>query len=275
MMEFSWTNESGLRIYAVDWSVDRPQAVIGLVHGLGEHCRRYDAVAQFFNDRQIALVGYDRQGFGRSEGPRGHAADYRHYIDGVAQLRVECGRRYPNVPVFLYGQSMGGQLVLQYLIHRKPQLAGAIVSSPHIATGFTPNPVVVTAGRLLRRVWPSLTMDNQLDLKQLSRNPSVALAYTADPLNHQRVSTRIGLELLERAKFLNTYSGGLPVPTLLMHGSADGITSHAGSEAFARRNAAGLTWKSYPGYYHELHDEPEAQEVLADVYDWVQQRLPA
>ena len=273
MTEFNWTNEDGLRIYAVDWTVTAPRAVVGLIHGLGEHCRRYDRVAEFFNSHDIAVIGYDRQGFGRSEGPRGHTADYRNYIDGVAQLRVQCERRYPNVPVFLYGQSMGGQLLLHYLIHRRPKLAGAIVSSPHIDTGFKPNPLVVSGGRLLRRFWPSLTMDNQLDLSQLSRDPAVRTAYQNDPYTHQRVSTRIGIDLLERAKYLQQYAGGLPVPTLLLHGSKDGITSHDASAAFAQRNPQQLSWRSYPGLYHELHNEPEREQVLADIYGWIQDRL--
>ena len=275
MQEFHWINEQGHRIYAVDWTVPRPRAVMGIIHGLGEHCRRYDELAAFFNGHEVAAVGYDRQGFGRSEGQRGHAASYTHYLDGVAQLLVHCQRRYPDLPVFLYGQSMGGQLLLTYLIKRKPRLTGAIVTSPHIATGFTPNPLVVGVGRLLRKIRPSQTLHNQLDITRLSRDKAVQRAYTADPLTHQRISAQIGLDLLERAKFLEHYADGLPVPTLLLHGSADGITAHDASAAFARRNPAGLRWRSYPGYYHELHNEPGREEVLGDVWAWMEKLLVA
>ena len=273
MTEFDWRTEAGLRIYAVDWPVERAVAVVGLVHGLGEHCRRYDHVARHLNAARIAVVGYDRQGFGRSEGPRGHAAGYGLYLDGVAELRVQLQRRYPGLPAFLYGQSMGGQLVLHYLIERKPRLSGAIVSSPHIAEAFRPNALVVAAGRLLRRIRPEVTFRNQLDARKLSRDPLVVEAYRRDELNHDRISAQTGTDLLDRAVSLQTYAGGLPVPTLLLHGMEDAITSHAASEAFAARNPARLTFVSYPDAYHELHNEPGQEEVMQQIIDWLSEIL--
>jgi alpha-beta hydrolase superfamily lysophospholipase len=266
--EFHWKNEEGLRIYGVDWRVAEPRAVIGLIHGLGEHCRRYDHVAAFFNEHRIAMVGYDRQGFGRSEGRKGYATSYGSYLDGVAQLLVHCERRYPGVPVFLYGQSMGGQLLLHYLIRRKPRIRGAIVTSPHIAEAFRPNPLVVSVGKLMRRLRPTFTLDNQLDITQLSRDPRVMEDYRNDPHNHSKLSSQVGIDLLERAQFLQQYSDGLSVPTLLLHGNADGITSFPASKAFAERNA-GVEFRGYDGYYHELHNEPGHESVLQEVAGWV------
>lgn len=273
MIEFSWKNEQGLSIYAVDWQVDRPRAVIGVIHGLGEHCRRYDRVAEYFAGRDTAMVGYDRQGFGRSEGKRGYAANYRHYLDGVAELLVQIQRRYPGLPVFLYGQSMGGQLLLHYLIHRKPNIVGAIVSSPHIAEAFRPNPFIVAIGRLMRKVSPTFTLDNQLDLGMLSRDPAVIENYRDDPHNHRKLSSQTGIDLLDRARFLQTYSGGVKVPVLLLHGDADGITSHSASRDFADRNLPEGSFVDFSGAYHELHNEPERLEVLGRIADWVDSLL--
>ncbi|WP_116124423.1 alpha/beta hydrolase [Lewinella sp. IMCC34183] len=270
--EFSWKNEQGLRLYAVDWRQDAPRAVLGVIHGLGEHCRRYDGLADFFNRRGFAVVGYDRQGFGRSEGRKGYTADYRNYLDGVAQLRVQCERRYPGVPVFLYGHSMGGQLLLQYLIHRKPTIRGAILSAPHIAEAFRPNPVVVAVGKLMRRIYPTFTLSNQVDATKLSRNPSVVEDYRADPFVHDRLSSQTGIDLLERAAALRAYAGPLPVPALLIHGTGDAITSHAESAAFAARSP-GVSFRSYAGAYHELHHEPEREAILSDVADWIDGQL--
>ncbi len=273
MDEFSWNNELGHRIYAVDWQAPGARAVIGLIHGLGEHCRRYDGVAEFFNAQGIAVLGYDRQGFGRSEGRKGYARAYKDYLDGIAQLLVHCERRYPDRPVFLYGQSMGGQLLLHYLIRRRPSIIGAIVTSPHIAEAFTPNPVVVAVGRLMRRIRPTFTLSNQLNPAMLSRDPRVGQDYSADPYNHDRLSSQTGIDLLERAVYLQSYSGGLPVPTLLLHGGGDRITDHAASEAFAQRNGENITFKSFPGLYHELHHEPERMEVLNTILRWMDELL--
>ena len=271
--EFHWKNEEGLRIYAVDWRVEEPRAVVGIIHGLGEHCRRYDGLAKYFNDHGIAAVGYDRQGFGRSEGRRGYAKSYNSYLDGVAQLMVQCKKHYPGVPVFLYGHSMGGQLLLHYLIHRKPSIRGAVVSAPHIAEAFKPNPAIVAIGKLMRRLYPTFTLDNQLDVTALSRDPAVVEAFRSDPHVHTRLSSQTGIDLLERAKFLQQYAGGLPVPTLILHGKADRITSSRATGEFVERNGDNLTYRAYPDAFHELHHEPGAADMLKAITEWMDRLL--
>ena len=271
--EFSWNNPNGNRIYAVEWPVTEARAVLGIVHGVGEHCRRYDELAAWFNKQGIAAVGYDRQGFGRSEGKQGHSASYSELLDEISHLVVECERRYPDTPVFLYGQSMGGQLTLQYLIRRHPHISGAVVTSPHIRLAFAPSKVLVGIGKLTRRIAPSFTQATPLDLDALSRNKSVGEAYAKDPHTHLKISSQLGLDMLESGFELDEWSGELPVPTLLMHGTADRITGFEGSKAFAERNPDGLTFKGWEGFYHELHNEPDREEVLSYVLRWVEQNM--
>ncbi|MDN3634916.1 lysophospholipase [Neolewinella lacunae] len=271
--EFHWHNENGNRIYAVDWPVAEARAVIGLVHGVGEHCRRYDDMVDWFRARGIACVGYDRQGYGQSEGRRGYAKNYKEFVDEIATLTVECERRYKDTPVFLYGHSMGGHLLLRYLIRRHPRISGAILSAPHIQLAFQPNPLLVGLGKAFRTIFPTFTQSSALDLSQLSRSPEVQAKYEQDPFVHDRLTSRTGIDILENADALNAWTGELPVPSLLMHGSADGLTSFDASAAFAARNPTNLTWKEWPGLYHELHHEPEREEVFAYVLAWMEERM--
>ncbi len=272
--EFSWHDEDGNRIYAVEWPTGEPIAVLGIIHGIGEHSRRYDHLAGFFTDNRIACMSYDRIGHGRSEGKRGHAKDYRLFVDEAARLTATMNQRYPSLPVLLYGHSMGGQVLLRYLIRRNPSLTGAIVSAPHIRLPFTPNPWQVRLGKLMRRLKPDFTQPNPLELSQLSRDGRVGEQYTQDPLTHRLLSAQTGIDLLDNAAVLDAYAAGIKIPTLLMHGSADGITSADGSRAFYERNATGLTYKVWPGFYHELHNEPEWREVCQYVLDWMQPLIP-
>jgi len=176
------------------------------------------------------VVGYDRQGYGRSEGRKGYAENYKEYVDEVAYLLIECERRYPDLPVFLYGHSMGGHLLLRYLIRRHPNINAAVVSAPHIRLAFTPNPLLVGLGKVMRMLHPTFSQDNQLDTNLLSRTPTIKPTYDADPFAHAKLTSRTGIDILENADELNRYADGLHVPTLLMHGEADGITSHDGSK---------------------------------------------
>ena len=273
--EFHWNNDNGNTVYAVEWPAKNARAVMGLIHGVGEHCRRYDHMTEWFTGQGIAMVGYDRQGYGRSEGRRGYAKNYREYIDEIARLLVECQRRYPDLPVFLYGHSMGGHLLLRYLIRRHPNISAAVVSAPHIRLAFKPNPLLVGLGKIMRTLHPTFSQENQLDTSLLSRNPAIKPAYDNDPLVHAKLTSQTGIDILENGDELDRYAGGLNTPTLLLHGDADGITSHNGSRDFAQRNATNLTFKSWEGLYHELHNEPEQLAVFQYVLNWLEDHMAA
>ncbi|MEM9260306.1 MAG: alpha/beta fold hydrolase, partial [Bacteroidota bacterium] len=197
--EFHWKNPNGNQIYAVEWPVENARAVIGLIHGMGEHIRRYDGMVDWYRQHEIACVGYDRQGFGRSEGKRAYANSYKVFVDEVARLVVECERRYPDLPVFLYGHSFGGQTLLRYLIKRKPHISGAIATGPHLQLSFQPNPLIVALGKITRKLIPTFTQENQLDTSKLSRRAEVVKAYTEDPYVTSKLTSQTGIDVLEIA----------------------------------------------------------------------------
>jgi len=273
IQEFQWKNPNGKQIYAVEWPVADARAVVGIIHGMGEHCRRYDDMVDWYRPHGIAFVGYDREGFGRSEGQRAYMSSYVEYVDEVARLLVACERRYPDTPVFLFGQSFGGQTLLRYLIRRHPRITGAVVTGPHIRLAFKANPLLVAAGKFTRLVYPTFSQPNQLDVTKLSRTSAVVEAYRQDPHVTDRLSSQVGIDVLETAADLDAWQGQLPVPTLLMHGTADGITSYTGTEAFAERNPTNTTLKLWPELYHEIHNEPEREEVFAFTLAWLEEHL--
>jgi alpha-beta hydrolase superfamily lysophospholipase len=270
---FSWTTQDNLRIHAVDWPVDHPKAVVGIIHGLGEHVQRYEHVAAFFNARQIAVTGYDRRGHGKSEGKRGHTKNYAAFLDEIGQLLTETESRYPGVPIFLYGHSMGGNLLLNYVLRRHPSIRGAIISAPHIQLSFQPAALMVGMGKLMRNIYPGFTQSNGLAVDQLSRDPQVVEAYQNDPLVHDRLTAITGMAMLESGEWLHQYQGRTEVPLLLMHGGEDGITSPTATAAFAERVEGDLSCKIWDGLYHEIHNEPEQEKVLDFVDQWITQHL--
>lgn len=272
--EFSWKSPDGHTVEAVEWPCQNARAVVGLIHGIGEHARRYDHMAQHFADAGIAMVGYDRVGYGRSGGKRGYVADFRHYYDSIARLVIECERLYPDLPVFLYGHSKGGNLLLNYIIRRKPRIAGAIASAPYIQLPFQVNPVLLALGRFMRNIYPAFTVTNDLDTSQLSRTPGIEESYTQDPLVHSKVSSRVGVDLIKAAEHLDQFSGHIDLPLLVMHGDEDGLTSHEASREFVHRiDGEDLEMKTWKGLYHELHNEPEQQEVFDYALDWLSARI--
>lgn len=273
MMELSWKNAEGLRIHAVHWAVDQPRAVLLLIHGQGEHIGRYEHLGQWYNGKGIAVVGYDQQGYGRSEGRRGHAKNLDVLLNDVGQALEETRRLYPGVPLFLYGHSMGGNIVLNFLFRRRPAVTGVIATGPWVRLAFQAPALKVLAGQLLRHIIPNLRLPNGLAVHFLSHDPEVVAAYQRDPQVHNLLSAGAGIALLEGANWLDRYSGDTPAPLLLMHGGTDKITSAPATRELAARLGGNVTHREWPDLYHEIHNEPEKEAVFAYTLDWIQKRL--
>ncbi len=271
--EFSWTTNKGLNIYAKEWKTNNPQGVIGLVHGLGEHINRYNHLGSYFNQKDFAVIGFDQIGHGQSAGPRGHATDVDSLLDNVAQLLVEIELRHPDLPVFLYGHSMGGGLVLNYVLRRHPTIDGAVATSPWVDLPHPPSAGRVMLGKFMRMIYPRYAEPNGLDANHLSHDPEVVKAYLSDPLVHDQISAALGVGMMEAGQWLLNFKGTAQIPLLIMHAGEDEITSAKASEQLAGQLTGDVTWKSWNGLRHEIHNEAQQEEVFRFTYNWMQNHL--
>ena len=273
MNELYWKNREGMKLYAAEWPVAAPRAVIALVHGQSEHIGRYRHVAAWYNRQGIAFIGYDQQGYGRSEGKKGHAHSLDALLDDIGQLLEETSMRYPGVPLFLYGHSMGGHLALNYTLRRNPELAGVIATGPWIRLAFPAPALKILAAKALKNIAPALALPTDLAVEFLSRDEAVVRAYQNDPLVHGLLSVSAGLDLLEGAGWLDGFAGDFSVPVLLMHGEADRITSPAATRSFSERVGGDVTHREWRGLYHEIHNEKEREEVFEFTLQWIDKIL--
>lgn len=278
-IEWSWFDAAGVSIYAQGWlpelpTQSLPRAVVLLQHGLGEHSGRYGHVAQFFTDNNIVLLANDRAGHGKSGGKRGHIAKYEYTLQEIEQLHTEATRRFPKVPVFLYGHSMGGGIVLNYLLRKKnSSIRGIIATAPALRPAFEPAKLVLLLGKVMRSIYGGFVQGNQLDVTKISRDAAVVAAYKNDSLVHDRLSAETGLGLLEWGEYALAHVSEVSIPLLLIHGSADGLTSLAATQEFASRAKGDVTLRVLDGLYHEVHNEPEQKQVLEDMVRWVSTHL--
>jgi alpha-beta hydrolase superfamily lysophospholipase len=268
-----WTSRDGTRIHALHWPTPSPRAVLGFLHGLGEHIGRYEEFARRLNGAGYAVMGHDHPGFGRSEGKRGHIPSYSALLDNVEQLVKTIKETYPQAPVVLYGHSMGGNVLLNYLLSTREKVQAAIGSAPWIDLAFKPSALKVQLGRAIRSLLPALSMKNELDTSHLSRDPKAIQEYEDDPLVHDRITPNTGVFLMDKAEVLSGLRGKIDIPLLLMHGSADQITSFPASEAFVDRVGGDLTFKAWEGSYHELHHDTNKQDVMDYVVEWLHERF--
>ena len=275
----TFTAADGENLAVQDWPLTEgaTRGTVLLVHGLGEHVGRYDAVAQRLNAWGFAVRGYDQYGHGESGGPRGGlTGDMRLLEDLADMVDATRARMAPGEPLVLLGHSMGGLVAARFVsMHLRP-VDALVLSSPALDPGL--NAVQKLLLATLARILPNLRVGNGLDAQYLSHDPAVVAAYLADPLCHDRISGRLARFIADGGPATVARAAHWSVPTLLMWAGADRLVNPAGSRAFAAVAPRGMVQSQrFEPLFHELFNEsPDlAAPVFALLRQWLLQRCPA
>lgn len=250
------------------------KALVILVHGMGEHSKRYEKdVIPYFNSNDIAVLTYDQFGHGKTEGKRGHNPGFDAVLDCV-EIAIKKGKAiFGDVPTFLYGHSMGGNVVINYALRRKNSLKGIIATSPFLKLAFTPPNWKLLLGKALLKIAPSITMKSGLEVEAISRDEKAIEAYKNDSLIHDMVSPNYSVIFIETGDWAIKNAKNLKIPMLLMHGTGDRLTSYEGSEEFAKHAGKMVSLKLFEGAYHELHNDIIKNEVFENFMNWISKKI--
>ena len=272
--EFKFKTFDGLQLFGQSWQPEnQPRAVICLVHGMGEHSGRYTYVADALTQAGYALFTFDIRGHGKSSGPRGHTPSYEAIMKDISSLLEVVNKKFPQLSSFLYGHSLGGNLVLNYVLCRQPHLKGVIATDPWLRLAFEPPRFKIILAQITNYIWPSFSQKNGLDTKVLSRDPEVVHAYENDPLVHDYISARMFIGIYQSGQWALEHASEFSLPLLLMHGGDDKIISVEAGREFASKITENCTLKIWDGLYHEIHNEPEKEEVFKFLIDWLDKEV--
>jgi alpha-beta hydrolase superfamily lysophospholipase len=238
------------------WRAPAPTAAVVLVHGLGEHSGRYDHVGRYLAERGVSVYALDHQGHGRSGGRRGWVSDFSVFLDDLATLHDGVRMEHADLPLFLLGHSMGGLIVTAYLLDRPLRPGFVVLSSPAIV--------------------PILSADAPaIDPTRLSRDPLVQEAYLSDPLIlRERITDELYLRLAEGLANIEGRADEISQPLLLIHGKDDKLCSWEGAVAYVQASdSLDVTLCLYDEYRHECFNEIDREQVLADLWAWMEPRI--
>ena len=270
-VEGSLAGSNGATLYHQAWMPEgQPVAVVMICHGLGEHSGRYGNVVEALVPAGYAVHALDHQGHGRSSGPRAHIRRYGDFLVDFDAFRGHVATRHPGAPLFLLGHSMGGNIALGYALEHQDQLRGLILSGPALTVPDDVPRLLLRLSGVLGRLTPRLRA-TALDATKISRDPAVVAAYRSDPLVFTgKFTAGLGSALLSAMQSFPDRVAGLRLPLLILHGTADELADPSGSRMLeARAGSSDLTARYYPGLYHEVFNEPERDEVLADLRAWL------
>ncbi|OCT85820.1 hypothetical protein XELAEV_18023989mg [Xenopus laevis] len=248
-----------------------------IVHGAGEHCCRYDDLAQILTALNFLVFSHDHVGHGQSEGERMTIHDFHIFVrDNIQHLDL-MKKQYPDLPIFMCGHSMGGAIAILTVDERPDDFSGLILISPLVlpspqsATSFK-----VFAAKLLNYVLPNLSLGS-IDPSFVSRNKKEVEAYTTDPLvYHGGMKVSFGVQLLNATSRVEKALPLFKVPVLLFHGTLDKLCDIRGSHVMIDTiQSEEKTLKVYEGAFHALHKElPEVtSSVFQEIESWLQQKL--
>jgi alpha-beta hydrolase superfamily lysophospholipase len=269
----------GSRLYYQSWHPDeRVRAILVIVHGLGGHSGQFSHVVQAMVSKGYAVYGFDARGHGRSPGQRGYINSWSEFREDLRFFLKWIKLLEPEHPLFLLGHSVGSVIVLDYGLrfpNEAVDLQGVVLSAPILGqTGVSP--VKVAVGQLLSQVWPRFSLSTGLGLELGARNPTILAVYANDPLRHCRVSARFGTEFMKTVAWIHGHAVEWQVPLLILHGSGDRVAlPDGGQRFFENAGCVDKERRDYADAYHELFDDLNYQEVLADLEEWLERHLLA
>ena len=271
--EFSLVSKDGLTLMGQEWLVEKPKAAICIIHGLGEHIARYQHVADYFLAQEVAVFGMDLRGHGLSEGTRGHTSSHEAFMEDIELLLMHARAAFNDAPIFLFGHSLGGQLVSNFVLKNNVnELRGAIISSPWLRLTVEPPSWQKKMAGMVAKVLPSLTQSNAIDIQCLTHDQDVNKAYKADPLVHDKISTRMFVECYREGFFPLANASLNKLPLLVYHGDEDQLTSATASKEFADAAVGDVTYHLFPETKHEPHNDLKQGQVLNLIDWWMRER---
>ena len=261
----------GTELLVRHWPVasGEPWASMLLVHGLAEHCGRYEHVGAQLAEAGIEAFAYDQRGFGASGGPRASVERWSQLHDDLEERMGAVRSIAPTRPLVLYGHSLGGLITLGYVLDGRARPDLLVLSAPAIGAKIPLWQRAMVGS--LGRVAPGMLLDNRLDTEDLCWDPGIQARYRSDPLNQHKSTVRFARAAFEEQRRVGEALGRLSIPTLVIHGGEDALVPTPTSAVLEGR--PGVSRRVYPGLRHEVHNEAQGPRVVGDIVDWVREQV--
>jgi alpha-beta hydrolase superfamily lysophospholipase len=266
----NFTGTGGLNLFYQSWRAEQNEkAVIVLVHGFGEHSGRYMNVVNHMTPLGYSIYSFDHRGHGRSQGKPGNITDWSEFREDLNRFIKFIRNAHTSLPIILMGHSMGGLIVLNYILDNPEENVQTVIASAPLLAQPDISPVLVLISKILSKIWPGFSIDTKLDVQSLSRDPAVVKAYQKDPLVHSTASARFGTELTAAIEWTQAHSADFNKPLLMYHGESDPLVPLAGTKTFFDNvKLKERDMHIYPDGFHEPHNDIDKETVLKDLEDW-------
>jgi alpha-beta hydrolase superfamily lysophospholipase len=266
-----------IELYGKNWSVDDPKAVILIIPGFGDHCERYKHVTSFFNEHNMAVVGIDLRGQGHSNGERGYLPSIKAYFDDVTSGIEKVHEFYPDVPLFMYGDSIGAAILCMYTNQRHVDplpFQALIACTPSVIFPKKPNFIHLAFVRAFAFLVPHARAPVAGAVYIYTNNQEAIDDRKSDPLFHDRWPGRTAAILCECGLYFERNICHFPIPTLIQHGSKAFLPIEEVREWVKKSTPQkNIKFKEWEGFYAELHNDLGRDELFKYTLSWIEEQL--
>ena len=305
---FDWIADDGKRIVVHEWTPDgntSPRAIVHVVHGMSEHAARYARVAEVLTASGFVVVAHDQRGHGKTAtddelGFFGSEDGWGRAIADIRGILAHTRTKYPGVRQAVLGHSMGSFLTQRIMSEEGPNLSAVVLS----ATDGPPN-ALARAGVYVARaerarlgdrgkssLLQGLSFDgfnrafrpNRTAFDWLSRDEAEVDKYVADPRCGFPATASLWVQLLEALPTLlqPDVVGKIPktLPIYVLAGAEDPVHGKTKNlkgllDAYAKVGLREVTYRVWPGARHEVFNETNRTQVIAELNEWLEKKLPA
>jgi len=254
---------------------DNPRALLIVLHGLGSHAGDFREIGKYFAERGLAVFIPDMRGFGHYSGLKGHVMNFDEFVEDIQNLIMQAKDRYLNKLTFLFGSSLGGINAVRYVTKYPRDIDGLILHCPGVSQTLEIGLGKKIAGNIFSLLNVKRYVPSNIKYEDVTRDPKVVKQMETDPLRFEMVTPRFGIEGLKASQEGFNSASSIKLPVLLQQAGADKLADpEKNKEFFDALSSADKTWKLYEGLHHQIHTEPEKEQVLGDMADWFEKRLP-
>lgn len=252
---------------------EKPKATLLITHGLGEHSEAYmNLIKQVCEKLPIRVLAWDMVGHGKSSGQRGYIGDINWLTEDFSNILKNAKKMFKTDPLFLLSHSLGGLIHLyseQKNLIEPNTISGAILSNPCTALNFTPPKWKTLGADFLTKIAPRVTLGNEINPEQLSKDPSYLKEFKEDPLRHSKISPRLYLGMLDLMKQLN-FRPSQNFKTLALLSPKDSVCDALKANSYLKSSSKVVFFEKSG---HELLNDIEKQEAYKAIEDFLNEQV--
>lgn len=274
--KFTITTADGKSLQGIRIKPEKPVYSLIVVHGVGEHLKRYLSFAEKISSTNCTCYLYDQRGHGNSDGKRGHISKFDHYSNDLLEIYGFVKSESQKHPIFVYGHSMGSIVATLFALNNQKKIQGLLLTGFPFIPNIQISSFTLRVIKIMSKIAPLLNVPTMINVKDLSHDSNVRDTYEQDQLINKTVTLSWVAEFYSALYEFKKNLYKLELPVLIMHGSEDKITKLEGAkQAVQIIHSKDKTLQIFEGKRHELLNElsPTPDQVIGHMQDWIKLQI--